>query len=231
MSLLESVVYGVYGLSSRSGRFRVAPPDDGLSSLFPAKETIHGPLNGICFIIVLGKGTVMQVSNGDVLLPRQAFLFLPPKRLLLQLSYARSFLFRCLSFDFSFLSSFPLLLGTSVSGRIAGTPYLPVSPRSFDLVGVCCRFVCRHCLSTRYPSRIVGKVLFSLMLRIYQVCSNEGVSMRVSQRSGLMSNFFDLLRGCYARRQVTTFCTDQLYVSSGCLVEDVGGRAKRAFRC
>lgn len=219
----------MYNQHDEPNQFEITHPNGELSTLFPIGQATRTPLGKVYFIIILKGKALVEIDGKSYLLHEQAFLFLLPGHLLLQLSHTKDFLFQYLSFHFDFLTDFPLLLKTDISNQATNMPYLQMDEKGFCLMKRYYDFIHDRYSDTECPADALKGILFSFVLEVSRMYSGRNVSVEVSRQDELVDGFFSLLHKFCTRERTAAFYADKLCISDKHLMRSIKRQTGQTF--
>lgn len=196
-----------------TNRFEIYSPTQDLSVLFPEKEAQRTPRNRVFLAIALQGSALIEADGKNFLLHAGTFVYLNPNHLVRQFSHTNDFLFEYLSFEFDFLSDFPLLLKTDVSDYADNNPCLYLEETDFRLIKKYYDLIeDRYRAGNEYAIIIKG-LLFSLIHEVGKLYSGNSTPPSSLRQNELTDRFFSLLHNYYQEKRTVAFYADRLCIS------------------
>lgn len=183
-----------------SNKFALSGPIDDLTFLFPKRAEARNSLRGVYFLLALQGEAFIQIDGKRYSFQPGTFLCLTPNHLLSLLSRTANFRFEYLSFEYDFLSDFPLLLKADISDKMGAIPFLRLHPAEYTLIASYFNFMLDRYPDSLHQMEIIKGLLFSFVIEISRIYSGQTIPIAVSRKNELTDGFFHLLH-CYFKEE------------------------------
>lgn len=194
-------------------KFEISGYTDDLTFLFPEGKPVRNPKHRVYLIIGLQGEAQIKIDSKRYVLQKNGLIYLTPNHLLSSLSRSNDFLFEYLSFDFDFLSDFPLLLKADISDQVGAMPFLQLDMHAFAVITKYYDFINDRYKNSTNRSEIVKGLLFSLIVEVSKMYSGQNICTVSSRKNELADAFFRLLHRYYKEERTALFYAGRLCIS------------------
>lgn len=200
-------------MSDLSEQFHISYPANGFTLLFPEGETVRTSPKKLYFIVTLCGNAIIELDDIRYQLRQGSFLFLTPSHLICLLTSTEDFRVGFLSFEFEYLSDFPLLLKADLSTQAHSHPFLQLDETDFERVKKYFIFIAERCGEEGDHLLITKGLLFSFILEIILIYSGKNTEVETSRQNEITDRFFCLLHKYYKSEHSAAFYANTLCIS------------------
>lgn len=170
-------------------------------------------LNGVYILTGLQGVATIEIDGESYSFQARTLICLTPNHLLSASMQSDDFLFEYLSFEYDFLSDFPLLLKADISDKMGSQPVLQLDEGTFTMVTSYHDFILNRYSENNNRTEVIKGLLFSFITEVSGIYSKQNVSSPLFRKKELVDNFFRLLHKHYKTERAAAFYAAQLCIT------------------
>lgn len=170
-------------------------------------------MNGIHILIGLQGKAMIDIDGKGYSFQKSTLICLTPNHLLSASGQSDDFLFEYISFEFDFLSDFPLLLQADISDKMGSLPVLQLDVHTFGIVTSYHDFILSRYSDDNSRTEIIKGLLFSFITEVCGMYSKQNIPAPLSRKKELADHFFRLLHTYYKTEKTASFYAAQLCIT------------------